>query len=290
MSKKVRGNGPVLSKTAASDLSKLGSDLVKSPLSTILSHRLRHLGLEPTNSISRPNASTSRFTSNRNRTSKKPSTTLGNLNQPDHDRLMYILSNFGPDVAGLHTSLKRGFDQEDLKRMKREKVELNLNDPTFANMSIAKMRRICDQLYVTNNESSLSTRLSLLMQLGESEPEEFPKHLIDDSDTPSRWFEILFSSGRKKPSEIYKEYSEIEYQPRTEYERRMLIHVANGELAEDNAFLQQLLSSPDRLNYSEYIQENERLYYTGMLKALLHPMVGGRKKRRTQRRRKTHRK
>ena len=291
MKRKIKGNGNIISKKNSrvytidnnddeynNNINRIINKISPSPSPSL--SPLSPLSLSPL----------SRSLSSKRKT-KKHSSTLGNFNQVEHDRLVHILGNFGSDVAGLQMVLKRGFEPEAIERMKKEREKLNLNDSNFVNMSIAKMRRICDELYVTNNVNSLYRRSLLLRRLGvDNEPEEFPKHLIDDSQIESRYFWELFISGRKKPSEIYKEFTELEYKPRSEYERRMLIQVANGEISEDDEFLQELLSRPDQLNYSVYIQENERLYYTGMLKALLHPMVGGHKKRRTRRRRKTYRK
>ena len=295
MKRKIKGNGNIISKknsrvyTIDNNDDEYNNNENKIPINNNINRIINKISPSP--SLSPLSLSPLSRSLSSKRKTKKHSSTLGNFNQVEHDRLVHILGNFGSDVAGLQMVLKRGFEPEAIERMKKEREKLNLNDSNFVNMSIAKMRRICDELYVTNNVNSLYRRSLLLMRLGEdNEPEEFPKHLIDESQTESRYFLVLFSSGRKKPSEIYKEFTELEYKPRSEYERRMLIQVANGEISEDDAFLQELLSRPDQLNYSVYIQENERLYYTGMLKALLHPMVGGHKKRRTRRRRKTYRK
>jgi hypothetical protein len=207
--------------------------------------------ISPSSSLS----SLSRSSSNKRKT-KKHSTTLGNLNQVEHDRLLHILGNYGSDVAGLQMVLKRGFEPETMERMKKEKEKLNLEDPNFANMSISKMRKWCDELYIKLNQHGRYKRLSILIHLGELTPEEFPKRLIDDNGEPSRYFYVFFTRGGEeyKPSNIYKKFRDIN--PTT--------------------FI---------FDYSEYIHDNERLYYTGMLKALLHPLGGG-KKRRTRRRRK----
>lgn len=178
--------------------------------------------------------------------------TLGTLNNNDHDTLMHILGKQTeyPEFARLNTVIKRGLELEDMANMR------NLYAMDFQRMSIPKMRKWCDELYMNLDRNGRDKRLFVLMRLGELIPEEFPRRLIDDSSPGSRWFYVIFTRGgeENKPSNIYKQFREIE--------------------------------SGIYINYSEYIQENERLYYTGMLKALLHPLGGGRKKRRTQRRRK----
>ena len=222
------------------------------------------------------------------RSTSRKKQTLGTLNNMDHDTLMHILGKQTeyPEFARLNTVIKRGLELEDMANMR------NLYAMDFQRMSIPKMRKWCDELYMNLDRNGRDKRLTLLMKLGENTPEEFPKHLIDDSDTPSRLFYVLFTRGgeENKPSNIYKEFVNLEYHPRGSYELLLLEMLANGGITEDDENLQEVLRQPNRLNYSEYIQENERLYYTGMLKALLHPLGGGRKKRRTQRRRKTHRK
>ena len=182
--------------------------------------------------------------------------TLGTLNNNDHDTLMHILGKQTgyPELARLNIATKRGLELEDMANMR------NLYAMDFQRMSIPKMRKWCDELYMNLDRDGRDKRLFVLMRLGDLTPEEFPRRLIDDSTPGSRWFYIIFTRGgeENKPSNIYKQF----------------------RYKNDSIYM----------NYAEYILENERLYYTGMLKALLHPLGGGRKKRRTQRRRKTHRK
>jgi hypothetical protein len=111
-------------------------------------------------------------------------------------------------------------------------------------------------------------------------PEEFPKRLTDESSI-SIYFFVLFCKGgqENKPSEIYKKIVDLEYQP-YEYDRETILFYREHGVTIQAPF-----------DYSEYIQKNERSYYTGILKALLYPLGGGKtRKINREKKRKTNRK
>jgi hypothetical protein len=179
---------------------------------------------------------------------------LGEFDPSEYDKIMHILGKQTdyPEFVKLNSTKKRALEPEDTRNMR------NLTAMNFRRMGIKKMRTWCDELYLSMDRDQRVRRLGILKNLGNSVPEEFPPHLIDDM-LGSQWFQRLFTEGGEDntPSKLFDKF----------------LHVSRVHFAFD---------------YSEYMEQHERLYYTGMLKALLDPM-GGNKRRRTRRRRK-HRK
>ena len=72
-------------------------------------------------------------------------------------------------------------------------------------------------------------------------------------------YECFQNGGEEnKPSKNYKKIKEFENQ--------------SHDIDTISFYIEYGLTLPEPFNNSEYIQQNERLYYTGILKALLYPL------------------